>query len=286
MVRSNAAWDYAYRYIGGGINRGGTKNWTEWAANATYPIQFAQAASSHDYVAVFTYYTLNATNGRCTTACSEARKDLTNLNTPSVMKLYYNDFARLMQRLGSGTYGGVKGYGKDAIVHVEPDLSGYAESAVLYPAVTGVLAVPQLRPLQPEKLSRPRKRSLRSFLQWNASEFSSPSFTTAGSSPTFSALEDEDSDGGGSKKILIAAAVVLIAAALGYFGWTKLSQTGSSSQSISAPEKPIASAPANITPAQPVTAYAPSTTSPSAAPEQQAVGEHRKHASNFHQPRR
>lgn len=99
------------------------------------------------------------------------------------------------------------------------------------------------------------------------SEFSSPSFTTAGSSPTFSALEDEDSDGGGSKKILIAAAVVLIAAALGYFGWTKLSQTGSSSQSISAPEKPIASAPANITPAQPVTAYAPSTTSPSAAPQ-------------------
>src|SRR3954447_4074608 len=134
MVRSNAAWDYAYRYIGGGINRGGSKNWTAWAADATYPIQFARAASSHGYVPVFTYYTINAVNGRCTTACSESRKDLTNLNTPSVMKLYYNDFARLMQRLGSGTYGGVAGYGKDAIVHIEPDLCGYAESAVLYPA--------------------------------------------------------------------------------------------------------------------------------------------------------
>ena len=134
MVRSTAAWDYAYRYIGGGINRGGNKNWTNWAANATYPIQFARAAGSHGYVPVFTYYTINAANGRCTTACTEARKDLTNLNTPSVMRLYYNDFARLMQRLGSGTYGGITGYGKDAIVHVEPDLSGYAESAVLYPA--------------------------------------------------------------------------------------------------------------------------------------------------------
>jgi hypothetical protein len=38
-----------------------------------------------------------------------------------------------MKRLGTGTYDGVAGYGKDAIVHVEPDLSGYAENAVLAP---------------------------------------------------------------------------------------------------------------------------------------------------------
>jgi hypothetical protein len=134
MVRSNAAWDYAYRYIGGGINTGGDRNWTDWAANAVYPIQYAQAASSHGYVPVFSYYTINAAVGVCTAMCSEAQTDLTNLNSPTVMNLYYNDFARLMQRLGTGTYGGVAGYGKDAIVHVEPDLSGYAESAVLSPS--------------------------------------------------------------------------------------------------------------------------------------------------------
>ena len=134
MPRSNAAWDYAYRYIGGGINTGGVRNWTDWAANAVYPIQYAQAANSHGYTPVFTYYTLNAAIGPCATAsCSEAQTDLTNLNSPLVMNLYYNDFARLMQRLGTGTYGGVTGYGKDTIVHVEPDLSGYAENAVLSP---------------------------------------------------------------------------------------------------------------------------------------------------------
>lgn len=134
MVRSNAAWDYAYRYIGGGINTGGSKNWTDWVANALYPIQYAQAADSHGFTPVFTYYTINAAIGPCALTCSEAQTDLTNLNSPVVMGLYYNDFAKLMQRLGTGTYGGVTGYGKDAIVHIEPDLSGYAENAVLAPA--------------------------------------------------------------------------------------------------------------------------------------------------------
>jgi hypothetical protein len=134
MAHSNISWDYAYRYIGGGINTGGTKNWTDWAANAIYPIQFAQAANSHGYVPVFSYYTLNAAIGPCAATCPEAQTDLTNLNSPVVMALYYNDFAKLMQRLGTGTYDGIKGYGQDAIVHIEPDLSGYAESAVLSPS--------------------------------------------------------------------------------------------------------------------------------------------------------
>jgi hypothetical protein len=134
MARSKAAWNYAYRYIGGGINTGGTRNWTDWAANAIYPIQYAQAANARGYTPVFSYYTLNAAIGPCAVTCSEAQTDLTNLNSPLVMNLYFNDFARLMQRLGTGTYGGVRGFGKDAIVHVEPDLSGYAENAVLFPA--------------------------------------------------------------------------------------------------------------------------------------------------------
>jgi hypothetical protein len=39
-----------------------------------------------------------------------------------------------MKRLGRGTHDGVAGYGKDVVVHVEPDLSGYAQGAVLNPS--------------------------------------------------------------------------------------------------------------------------------------------------------
>jgi hypothetical protein len=47
------------------------------------------------------------------------------------MTSYFQNFRLLMQRLGPGTYNGITGFGKTAVVHVEPDLSGYAEQAVL-----------------------------------------------------------------------------------------------------------------------------------------------------------
>jgi hypothetical protein len=64
-------------------------------------------------------------------ACPESQRDLSNLNSASVMQAYFNDFRMLMRRLGTGTWDGVTGFGKTAIVHVEPDLSGYAQQAVL-----------------------------------------------------------------------------------------------------------------------------------------------------------
>lgn len=134
MPNSGVPWDYAYRYIGGGLNRGGNTNWTAWAPNATFPISYAQAADAKGYTPVLTYYSIQSAVGPCSgasPACTEARSDLSNLNSPEVMGLYYKDFALLMQRLGPKTVGDVAGYGKDVIVHVEPDLSGYAESAVL-----------------------------------------------------------------------------------------------------------------------------------------------------------
>jgi len=66
-------------------------------------------------------------------------------------------------------------------------------------------------------------------------EVSFPNFgaTIPGSSPSFAALEDEDSEGsGGTKKILIAAAVVLFVAALAYFGWSKGKTSSVSQQPI------------------------------------------------------
>jgi hypothetical protein len=130
MPSSGVPWSYAYRYLGGGA--GTSKNWTSMAPQATYPIRYATLAARHRYTPVFTYYQLLAAS-QCAT-CGEAQKDLGNLNSPLVMRAYFTDFALLMKRLGTGTYDGVRGYGHDAIVHVEPDLSGYAERAVLSPA--------------------------------------------------------------------------------------------------------------------------------------------------------
>ena len=48
------------------------------------------------------------------------------------MAAYYADFALLMQRLGPATYNGIQGFGRPALVDVEPDLAGYAQQAVLH----------------------------------------------------------------------------------------------------------------------------------------------------------
>jgi hypothetical protein len=47
------------------------------------------------------------------------------------MASFYQDFRLALERLGGGTYGGIQGFGHTAILHVEPDLSGYVEQAVL-----------------------------------------------------------------------------------------------------------------------------------------------------------
>ncbi len=128
MPDSKVPWDFAYQYLSAGVNTG--NGWQTWNDKAQFPLWYAQGAHSHGYLPVFTYYMLLRSNGPCD-ACGEAQRDLANLNSPAVMKAYFADFAKLMERLGPGTHGGIHGFGRPAIVHVEPDLSGYAEQAVL-----------------------------------------------------------------------------------------------------------------------------------------------------------
>jgi hypothetical protein len=120
MPSTGVPWDYTYRYIGAGLRAGGT-----------YPIAWAAAARDRGYTPVFSQYSMRTVPTACAASCTEPQVDLTNLNTPSVMKDYFADFSALMQRLGPNTVDGIKGYGGDIIIHVEPDLSGYAQSAVL-----------------------------------------------------------------------------------------------------------------------------------------------------------
>src|SRR5947209_16127907 len=128
MPNSGVPWNYAYQYLSGGTNT--NSGWETWNSSGQFALYYANGAASHNYIPVFSYYELLNSNGTCG-SCGEAQKDLSNLNNASLMASYFANFRLLMQRLGSGTYGGIAGYGKTAIVQVEPDLSGHAQQAVL-----------------------------------------------------------------------------------------------------------------------------------------------------------
>lgn len=128
MPNSNIPWDYAFQYLSGGVNTG--SGWETWNSSGQFPLYYAQGAASHNYIPVFSYYEMLQSNGTCG-SCGEAQKDLSNMNNATLMASYFQNFTLLMQRLGSGTYGGIAGFSKTAIVHIEPDLSGYAQQAVL-----------------------------------------------------------------------------------------------------------------------------------------------------------
>src|SRR5579884_3643952 len=116
MPNSGVPWDYAYQYL--------TPGWETWNANGQFPLSYAQNAASHSYIPVFTYYEIQLLNGSCG-GCGGGQKDFANLNNPGLMAGYFQNFALLMQKLGPS------GFGRTVIVHVEPDLSGFAQQAVL-----------------------------------------------------------------------------------------------------------------------------------------------------------
>jgi hypothetical protein len=134
MPGTGVPWSFAYEYFNGGVWDG----WAAWEANGMRAVRFAVTAANRGYVPVFTYYQLLESNDPCAKqAGCEQQQVLVNLNDPALMTAFYRDFELLMKRLGTGTYDGVKGYGRTAIVHVEPDLSGYAQIAVSQPEVCG-----------------------------------------------------------------------------------------------------------------------------------------------------
>jgi hypothetical protein len=127
MPNSGIPWDYAYTYLTGGVNTGGAW-WNSWAKNGTFPIHYGSKALQQGYIPVFIYYTLQASNGTCN-ACNANHRALVNLNDPTLMKSYFENFTLLLQRLSTRTYDGITGLGQIAIVDVEPDLAGMVEQA-------------------------------------------------------------------------------------------------------------------------------------------------------------
>jgi hypothetical protein len=132
VPESKIPFDYTYQYLAGGVDNPG-QGWQTWMPHATFPTEYATVATSEGHIPVLDYYMLLQSGGPCAN-CEEDQKDLDHLNDPSLMAAYYEDFETLMKRLGSRTWGGVKGFGGTVIVHVEPDLSAHAEEAVLDPS--------------------------------------------------------------------------------------------------------------------------------------------------------
>lgn len=126
--------DYAYQYLAGGVNTG--QGWETWNAAAQFPLFYAQDARARGAIPVLSYYMLLQSSGPCG-GCGEAQRDLANLNSGTLMAAYYADFAKLMERLGAASVDGIAGYGRTAVVQVEPDLSGYAQQAVRLGACYG-----------------------------------------------------------------------------------------------------------------------------------------------------
>ena len=131
MPEAGVPWAYAYQYLAGGVNTG--NGWATWNTAGRFVTSYAQGAAALGAIPVFPYYMLLQSNGQCG-ACGEAQRDLAHLNDPAVMERYFADFELLMKRLGTETHDGIAGFGRPAIVHVEPDLSGYAMQAARNPA--------------------------------------------------------------------------------------------------------------------------------------------------------
>jgi TonB family protein len=136
---------------------------------------------------------------------------------------------------------------------VQPVASSVAPAPFQNPSSHGKAAGAASAPAPAREMPAPAEKKPAIAPSVEHAEVSAPAFgvATAGSSPTFAALEVEDSSRpGGNKKMLLVAAVVLVAAALGYVGWTKLSKASVPSQPISAPQKPVSAfpAPTSVTP--------------------------------------
>ena len=124
--KSDIRWDYAYQYLSGGVDTngsGGDEGWETWNSDGEFPLYYAQgsaAATPNPYIPVFTYYEMRQSGLPCSSECPpEAEVDLNNLNDPTLMDSYFDNFTELMERLGPNTYnvGGqpITGFGKTGL---------------------------------------------------------------------------------------------------------------------------------------------------------------------------
>jgi hypothetical protein len=116
MTASGVPWVFRYQYLAGGVNTG--KGWETWNTPlGQFASYYMSASGANGYVPVFTYYELLQSSP--STGADESSRDYSNLNNAATMNAYYANFVLLMQK--------AQAYGRQVIVHIEPDLWGYLE---------------------------------------------------------------------------------------------------------------------------------------------------------------
>lgn len=135
MPQTGAPWNFAYRYLNGGVNN--ENGWRYWdqgnvgTFEGAYAYDYAKKATDRGYTPVFTFYQMLQSISADCIGCDETKDDIITLNDPYAMRSYFEEFKLMMQLIGTGKYNGRQGIGKTIVVHVDPDLAGYAEQAVL-----------------------------------------------------------------------------------------------------------------------------------------------------------
>ncbi len=119
--RNGTAWDFRYQYLAGGVNTG--KGWETWSSSAAgFATAYLTESTANHYIPVFVYYEMRQSQGACD-ACTQAQYDLSNLNSPTVMRAYYANWRLLMQKIAA--------FGRPVLVIVEPDLWSFMEQSVI-----------------------------------------------------------------------------------------------------------------------------------------------------------
>lgn len=112
--RGRAPFGLRYQYLAGGVNTG--QGWSTWNPGGTFASLYASESRRAGITPVFTYYMLLQSKPD---VGGEAEQLLSHLRDPSVMRVYYRDFALALRRAGGGR----------VVVHVEPDLWGHIQQA-------------------------------------------------------------------------------------------------------------------------------------------------------------
>jgi hypothetical protein len=114
-MKTVAPFGFRYQYLAGGANTG--NGWANWNTNGQFVSFYVQDSIANEMTPVFTYYMIfQSTPG---VSQGEYNGIYANLQNTSTMTAYWNDLKLFFQRAGA--------FDETVVLHVEPDLWGYAE---------------------------------------------------------------------------------------------------------------------------------------------------------------
>ena len=117
-LRRSAPFGFRYQYLAGGANIG--QGWSTWNPGGSFVTLYMRESAAHHITPVFTYYMLRqSAPGK--DVGDELKADLGNLGDAATMPALLLDLKLFFQRAGQSR--------RTAVLHVEPDMWGYAEQA-------------------------------------------------------------------------------------------------------------------------------------------------------------